>query len=107
MVVAIDGGNNMVQTHYTPDDSLCIQTLSSFSQADFWQYQRFRSYTYGKNSLYINEATAQILETNEASKDFLSAADLASWFTTDSSGNITSLDSSQTPVFLEYNIEYW
>src|SRR6266487_5636970 len=70
-----------------------------FHHSDFLQYQRFRSCTYGKSSLYINEATAQILQASGASKDFSGAADLASWFTTDSSSNITSLDSSQTPVF--------
>jgi hypothetical protein len=53
-------------------------------------FQRYRSYTYGKNTIYINEASTKLLRNDGTSSDLSSTNDPAVWWTADSNTKITT-----------------
>lgn len=76
-------------TQYMPDNS----------------YQRYRSYTYGQNTIYINEATAKLLVLKNdgtlASTDLSNTGDSAVWWTQNDKNATISVATKQslfTPV---------
>lgn len=73
-----------IQKTYQPDNS----------------YQRWRAYTYGSNTVYLNEAVSSVLRLTGQSSVSLDVSDGAVWYTADSNGNITSTSNPGAgPIF--------
>lgn len=59
-------------------------------------FQRWRSYTYGQNSIYINEASTKLLRNDGSTTDLTNTADKTVWWTAgDKNQSVSVSDSSK------------